>query len=132
MIEEDRKSAAEVVFCIAQVGGATGLGRKKECEPFADIAKSARAFQTGLSPSQTVELVPDGVASVRVTYAHLAPAMLAVSENSYLLAPPKSVVRAAERLFTHLAKNLKSRKSRNTKQQLKQIRVDLSRARKVC
>ena len=43
---------------------------------------------TFLGGEPTIELVPDGVASVPITYQATAPIIARVNENAFLLTPP--------------------------------------------
>ncbi len=64
----------EPVFCIIEVGTNKNTP-VPGCEPFAQVDESFGAFQVSdfLSREPTMELVPDGVASVRITYRDTAP-----------------------------------------------------------
>jgi hypothetical protein len=89
LVEQEQKLAAAPVYCIVEVGH-ENLGGK--CESFAQIEESPRVFETGLLEEEPiVELVPDGVASVRVTYRVGAPVLATVAENVYTLTQSSAV-----------------------------------------
>lgn len=120
LVEEAHKAASELVYCIAQVGGSNGLGGGGGCESFAEVEKSSRVFAGGLLRSSIMELVPDGVASVRITYAHLVPMLAPVSENAYLVTVPKSATTNAERFLARILKSEPKGKHLTKKQKAKQ------------
>lgn len=97
LVEEQRRRLAEPVDCIIEVGdseNAPPLG----CEPFAAIDEAGRVFQPDLYKELTVELVPDGVASVRIAYRETPPIVVPVSENAFLFTPPPPTPRVEAKL----------------------------------
>ena len=89
LVEQEHRRSVEPVYCIIEAG-ATRQAPVPGCEPFAQVNESYRAFQVSdfLGGEPTIELVPDGVASVRITYQATAPIIAHVSENAFLLTPP--------------------------------------------
>lgn len=89
LVEQERRRLVEPVYCIIEAGG-SGQAPVPGCEPFAQVDESVRAFRVSdfLGGEPTIELVPDGVASVRVTYRETAPIIARVSENTFLLTRP--------------------------------------------
>jgi hypothetical protein len=100
LVERAREHAAELVYCIASLGSMDG---QDACTPFSEVGKSPTIFQEGALLSSAVELVPDGVSSVRFDYGTSKSIVDAVSENSFLFAPPHDVVREGEAIFKRLA-----------------------------
>lgn len=98
LVEEQQRRRVEPVDCIIEVGGsenAPTLG----CEPFAAIEEGGRVFQSdSLIRQPTIELVPDGVASVRIAYREASTIGVGVSENAFLFTPPPVVPRVAAEL----------------------------------
>ncbi len=90
LVEEQRKRAAEPVYCIVRLGSHRSVGGFG-CQPFAEIDKSPRIFLSGFNGAPTVDLVPDGVASVRIAYRTVAPIVASVSENAFVFTPPKAL-----------------------------------------
>ncbi len=88
LVEQEHKLAAQPVYCIVAIGHESA---GTECEPFAEIDQSPRVFAPHLSAAPTVELIPDGVASVRITYLTGASVLAAVDENEYSFAIPAAV-----------------------------------------
>jgi hypothetical protein len=89
LVEQEHRRSVEPVYCIIEAGE-NGQAPVPGCEPFAQVYGSYRAFQASdfLSKESAVELVPDGVAAVRITYQATAPIIAHVSENAFLLTPP--------------------------------------------
>jgi hypothetical protein len=94
LAERQHARSVEPVFCIIETG-APGSAPPQGCEPFAEIDEGVRAFEVSDLDGEhlsepTIELVPDGVTSVRVTYESVPPLVLPVSENAFALTPPKA------------------------------------------
>src|SRR5271155_2398717 len=89
LVEQEHRRSVEPVYCIIEVGG-NGNAPVPGCEPFAQADESFRAFHVSdfLGREPTVELVPDGVASVRITYRDRIPIVVRVKEDAFLLTPP--------------------------------------------
>jgi hypothetical protein len=89
LVEQEHRRLVEPVYCIIQAG-ATRQAPVPGCEPFAQVNESYRAFQVSdfLGGEPTIELVPDGVTSVRITYQATPPIIAHVNENTFLLTPP--------------------------------------------
>lgn len=87
LVGENRRRLVEPVSCIIEVGG-----RQNEpplgCEAFAAIDEAGRVFEPDLFKEPIVELVPDGVASVRIAYRETPPIHIPVSENAFSFTPP--------------------------------------------
>jgi hypothetical protein len=92
LVEQQRKHSAEPVNCIVRVGGPRHVGGSA-CEPFAETDKSPRVFLSAFTGGPTVDLVPDGVASVRIDYRTVAPIVAGVSENAFVFTAPKALIR---------------------------------------
>ncbi len=103
LVEEQSKRALQPVYCIGQVGGRE-TGSASDCVAFDEIEHSSRPFVAGLNEEPTAELVPDGVASVRISYSSAPAIVAAVSENAYVFAPPAAIVSAAKRTLAKLTK----------------------------
>jgi hypothetical protein len=89
LVEQEHRRSVEPVYCIIEVGG-NGDAPVPGCEPFAQADESFRAFHVSdfLDREPTTELVPDGVASVRITYRDRVPIVVRVKEDAFLLTPP--------------------------------------------
>ncbi|MGH2904656.1 MAG: hypothetical protein ACRDK7_13895 [Solirubrobacteraceae bacterium] len=78
----------EPVYCIIQIDD-SGDSPVPGCETFAQVDESFRAFHVSDFLGQpAIELVPDGVASVRIVYPGHVQIVVSVSENAFLLTPP--------------------------------------------
>jgi len=99
LVEQEHRRSVEPVYCIIEVGG-NGNAPTPGCEPFAAIDEGGRVFQSeSVIRQPTVELVPDGVASVRIAYREASMTVVPVSENAFLFTPPP--------LAPHVATELK-------------------------
>jgi hypothetical protein len=88
LVEQEHRRSVEPVYCIIEAGG-TRQAPVPGCESFAQVNESYRAFHVSdFLGEPTIELIPDGVASVRITYQATAPIIAHVSENAFLLTPP--------------------------------------------
>jgi len=89
VVEQQQRRLTEPVYCIIEVGG-TKYTPAPGCEPFAQVAGSVGAFHVSdFLGEPTIELVPDGVASVRIVYPSHVQIVASVSENAFLLTPPR-------------------------------------------
>jgi hypothetical protein len=112
LVEEQHRRLVEPVDCIIEVGGGENAS-PPGCEPFAAIDEGGRVFQAdALTKEPIVELVPDGVASVRIAYRETPAVVVPVSENAFMFTPPPPTPRVKaelKRLYpgvvaTHLSK----------------------------
>jgi hypothetical protein len=112
LVEEARQLAAEPVYCIVETGTGKAVSLP-ECTPFARIDDGGRMFAADLSRERVIDLVPDGVASVRVVYRSGPPIVAGVSEDATIYEPPKALYKHAEKALKRrqraLARRLKSR-----------------------
>jgi hypothetical protein len=101
LIEQRRRRAVEPLYCIIEVPESKGT--TVGCEPFAAIDHSVRVFgASGFLGKPMLELVPDGVADVRIAYRDHAPLVVAVRENAFAFTPsppPPSVAAVLRRLL---------------------------------
>jgi hypothetical protein len=90
LVQQEHELASEPVYCIVGVGQESTAS---QCGWFAQIDESPRVFEPTLADDeQLVELVPDGVVSVRVSYRTGAPVLAPVTENVYTLVPSEAVL----------------------------------------
>jgi hypothetical protein len=117
--QEQRRRLVEPVYCILDVGGAAD-SPVPGCEPFAQIGESARAFHVSdLLGEPTVELVPDGVAGVRIAYRARPAFVRDVRENAFVLTPPRSPrTRLDTELMRLLHESLDEHLTRRRREQL--------------
>jgi len=115
LVEEQSKRALQPVYCIGQVGGHE-TGSSSDCVAFDEIEHSSRPFVAGLNEEATAELVPDGVATVRISYASAAAILATVSENAYVFAPPSALLNAAKRTLEKATRSITVDSHRNAAQ----------------
>jgi hypothetical protein len=88
LVEQEHRLLVEPVDCIIETGNGED-SPSGGCETFAAIDEGGRVFRSdALTKEPIVELVPDGVVSVRVNYREIAPITLPVSENAFMFTPP--------------------------------------------
>ncbi len=97
LVEEQHRRLVEPVDCIIEVGGGENVS-PPGCEPFDAIDGAGRIFEPDLNRELIVELVPDGVASVRVAYRETTSIDVAVGENAFWFTPPPPAPRVAAEL----------------------------------
>jgi hypothetical protein len=116
IVELARKRASELSYCLVPVTGEEGPGGGG-CEPFADLGNAVRVFLGGgFGGEATVALVPDGVASVRISF-RTSPAVTAtVGENLYAFKGPASVAVKIKRLIDQEIKTTGSKRHISKKQ----------------
>jgi len=121
LVEQEHKLAAEPVYCIVAIGHESGGA---QCEPFAEIEQSPRVFTPSLSEAPVIELIPDGVASVRVTYLGGSSVLAPVDENEYSFTMPAAVRSRAKTRFTKDLRRLTDAKHK-TKAQKRRVLEEL-------
>ncbi len=98
LVEQEHRRLIEPVYCIIAVDGG-GNAPLPRCEPFAAIDEGRPVFQSdALTKEPTVELVPDGVVSVRIAYRETPAIVVPVSENAFLFRPPPPTPRVEAEL----------------------------------
>ena len=94
-LEQQHRRAVEPVYCILEVAGRTIL--PTGCEPFAAIDEGGGLFEASdFTEEPLVELVPDGVASLRITYRGGSSIVVPVHANALVSRPPLSARLRAE------------------------------------
>jgi hypothetical protein len=121
LVEQEHKLATEPVYCIVEIGHESG---GNQCEPFAEIEQSPRVFVPSLSEAPIVELIPDGVASVRITYLGGSSLLAPVDENEYSFTMPAAVRARAKKRFTKDLRRL-TRAKHKTKAQKRRVLEEL-------
>ncbi len=97
LLEERVRRARTPVYCEAELAVVSHLSGESSCVPFADLYSGANLLASASSTTPVAELVPDGVASVRLSYSHAAALTAPVEENAYVFTPPQDPVRRAQR-----------------------------------
>jgi hypothetical protein len=113
LVEQEHKLAAEPVYCIVAIGHESA---GNQCEPFAEIEQSPRVFTPSLSEAPIVELIPDGIASVRITYLGGSSVLAPVAENEYSFTMPATIRDTAKQRFTKVFGRLKHAKHKTKAQ----------------
>jgi hypothetical protein len=127
LIAEQRKRENQPVYCVDDIGPhRTQYGAS--CQPFASIQTGAGLIASAQSTSDVIELVPDGVATVRLLYRRGTTITSSVANNEFDFTPPQGPIKEARarvrRLFLTLRRDrLAHRKgSRDVRSLLKRLR----------
>jgi hypothetical protein len=120
LVAEQQRRKTDPVACFIELGEPR-TAPAPGCEPFLEVNQQLRAF--GVSDfvrTPDIEMVPDGVASVRVSYRDVAPFSVPVSENAFYLVPPptphNSVSALMKRLLPGIPSSNTARRDRSTAQ----------------
>jgi hypothetical protein len=97
LVEQQRKLAAEPVYCIAEIG--SGPHIYPDCQTFAANETGSTLAEPDVSKVPVTEIVPDGVAVVRLSFRGGATVVAPVSENAFRFSPPPALVAHAEMLL---------------------------------
>jgi hypothetical protein len=119
-LRHQRQPKSEPVYCIAGIGPNVSTLSRVGCQTLAEIETGADLAEPSFSSSFQIDLVPDGVATVRLVYRGGTVVTAPVSENAFTFTPPREPiarVRAAlkrlERAFenerTHRHKHVTKR-----------------------
>jgi len=95
LVAEQRKQEVEPVYCIEDVGPRRPRYAGATCQPFSAIQTGETLAATAASRTDVVELAPDGVATVRLSYRGGEAINAAVTSNSYSFTPPQRPIKAA-------------------------------------
>jgi hypothetical protein len=107
LVEAEAQRVKAPVYCVGVVGEQRAsipfglLAGGGECEPFASIALATRVLETDSSTAAVADIVPDGVATVRLSYRDRIQIAAAVHENGYVFTPPNALVARWRRLVQH-------------------------------
>jgi hypothetical protein len=97
LVAEQRTREKELMFCIDDVGPKRPEYGGGQCHSFAAVQSGSHLVETATSRSDVIELVPDGVATVRLLYHDGNAVTAPVSGNEFTFTPPQGPIKAAER-----------------------------------
>jgi hypothetical protein len=96
LVEQQVRRGTEPVYCLAVIGGRpSSFSGEPGCRRFADVYTGANLLASDTSTSPVVELAPDGVASVRLSYRDGTTITAQVLESAYMFTPPQAPIRRA-------------------------------------
>lgn len=101
LVRRQRELAHEPVLCIGFIGAhidTEGSG----CQTLAEVEATTDLVFPDLSPTPSVHLVPDGVATVRLAYRTGATIVASVSENAFVLIPARARIEHFRSEIRHL------------------------------
>jgi hypothetical protein len=103
---EQRKLESQLAYCVGEIGVSHRPFVSTSCLSFADIETGGALAASALSTAPVVDLVPDGVATVRLSYRNGATIAGAVHENTLIFTPPQGPIKRAKRLLHGLERKL--------------------------
>src|SRR5689334_2844682 len=105
LIAEQRERERQPVYCIEDVGP-----RRSQygaaCQPFATIQTEGSLIASAQSTSEVIDLVPDGVVSVRLHYRNGTTITAPVANNEFGFTPPQGPIKKARARVRRLNREL--------------------------
>ncbi len=117
-----RQPKPELVYCIAGIGPTVRPLGGVSCQTLAEIEAGAGLAEPYLSSSLQVDLVPDGVATVRLRYRGGTVIAAPVSENAFAFTPPPGLIERAEAAFKRLERAFEDERTHRHKRLTKRQR----------
>ena len=105
-VAEAHRRETQPVYCIEDIGSHHSGYVESGCQPFASVQSGARLISTDESTSDVIELVPDGVATVRLIYLRGSVVTAPVSANTLSFTPPQRPITEAQRRLRPLRKEI--------------------------
>jgi hypothetical protein len=131
LVEAQRKREHTPVYCIEDVSAAQGHYGGSGCQPFAAVQSGARLIAQDESSTDVVELVPDGVAAVRLHYLQGNAVTSAVAGNAFTFIPPQRPLKEAQLKLRHLRRQIVGRFRAGRGHRLHLLRRFVKLARKI-
>ncbi len=97
-----RQPKPETVYCVASIGSNVHQLSSAGCQTLAEIETGGDLADPYFSGSFQVDLVPDGVATVRLVYRGGAAITAPVSENAFTFTPPQTPIARARAALKRL------------------------------
>jgi hypothetical protein len=94
-VEEQHQREIQPNYCLEDIGPHRSSYFGANCLPFSAIQTGEDLLGASASRTDVIELAPDGVATVRLTYRSGDVVNAAVSGNVYSLTPPQAPIRQA-------------------------------------
>jgi hypothetical protein len=120
---EQHKLENRPAYCIGEIGVDRRPFARTTCLPFADIETGGALAVSASSTTPVIDLVPDGVATVRLIYRHGATIAAAAHENAFVFTPPQGPIKRARGLLRRLFRRL-SREEREYANRAKRRRIE--------
>lgn len=133
ILEQQLVKARQPAYCVVTVGGPASpfldkLFEGDSCLPLQSVYEAAGIVSKAFSSSAVVDLVPDGVASVRLIYRDGISLTAAVSEDAYQYTPPPKLVERAKRLLIEEVKGTRKHPNKAQRRRERAHRRALKRA----
>jgi hypothetical protein len=101
-----RRPHSEPVYCVAGISVDVRQGTDVNCQTLAEIEAGSALAKPLIASSFQVDLVPDGVATVRLVYRGGTAIAAPVSENAFMFTPPPALISRAKAMFKHFERFL--------------------------
>jgi hypothetical protein len=121
LLARQRMRENQLLFCIDDVGPKRPEYGGGQCLPFAAVQSGANLIASAMSHSDVIELVPDGVATVRLLYHGGNVVAVPVSGNEFTFTPPQRPIKEAELDFRQI-RPLPSGRHPNARQRARAFR----------
>jgi hypothetical protein len=92
LVAEQRRREQVVTYCVDDVGPRRPEEGTTNCQPFETIQTGGGLDTQLISQAETVDLVPDGVAALRIAYHNGSVYTAEVRENAFVFASPPPLV----------------------------------------
>lgn len=112
----------ELVYCVAGVGPTVRPITGVNCQTLAEIEAGTDLAEPYFSSSFQVDLVPDGVATVRLVYRGGTVITAPVSENAFAFTPPPGLIERAKAAFKRLERAFENERTHRHKHLTKRQR----------
>jgi hypothetical protein len=114
LVEQQRRRLSEPVYCLLEIPDRDM--RDLGCEPFAGVSESNQLFRASdFLREPVIDIVPDGVARIRITYLGADALMVPVRANAFTFMPPLAP-RRIRSLLDRLSRRLLRAQGALTKQ----------------
>jgi hypothetical protein len=123
-----RQPQPEPVYCVAGIDVDVRQGADVSCQTLAEIETGSDLAKPLTSSSFQVDLVPDGVATVRLVYRGGTVITAPVSENAFTFTPPRAMIRRAKATFKHFERTFELERRHTHKRLTQRERRRRSRA----
>jgi hypothetical protein len=96
LVARQHQQESEPVYCLENIDRHRGFYESGDCQPFAAISLGGVFIRSAASATDVVDLVPDGVATVRISYRDGEVLSAPVSGNAFSFTPPKAPIKKAK------------------------------------
>ncbi len=103
LVEEQAKRASAPSYCVAVLGPRLPVfSAQAHCQSFSEVESGASLVEGDGATQPIVDIVPDGVAALRIAYRDGTSATATVTENAFVFTPPQGPIRREMAAFKRL------------------------------